>query len=108
MPESNSEIEERDPKGELHLAIKPEYANIASITTTKWDVQISFGQRASSDEALPVASIVMSHLHAKEFSKVLSAAVEKLEEVIGEILDPEQKIVEYNQRLTDAQGSNTT
>ncbi len=84
---------------ELAQSIEFNYANVTNITTTKWDVQLAFGHRVERDNSFPVSGIVMSHLHAKELARLLTSAVEQLEEVAGEIKDPSLKIAEHNRKV---------
>lgn len=107
MPESNNHEESPVPNKDLGASIKPEYANIASIMTTKWDVQIVFGHRSGVEDSFPVTGVVMSHLHAKEFAGVLTRAIKNLEEIIGEIEDTEPKIAEHNRKVQEEQGTTT-
>ena len=69
----------------LALAKNYIYINASFVTSSNWDVRLIFAERLPHGGSELRAAIVMSHAHAKAFSKVLSGTVQKLEAAIGEI-----------------------
>lgn len=105
MPQSDDEQSVR--VSQLTTSIEFGYANVAQITTTKWDIRLAFGHRVDETDAFPVCGVVMSHLHAKELAGILAKTIENLEEIVGPIEDPEAKILEHNRKIKEAQGDST-
>ena len=70
--------------------VQYEYANHARLASNKWDVRIAFGEIGPTGVLTPKTGVILPHIVAKGLAAALDRIVKKVEERIGEIVDPDQ------------------
>lgn len=101
----NSNKQERDETDAISEdAVEYAYVNAAHIRVNKYEVRLVFGHRTGENDTRPVSGLVMTYLHAKELRDMLDRSVAGIEEVMGTIEDPTERISDYNQKKEQRKG----
>ena len=95
----NSTKQERDDTDAISEdAVEYAYVNEVHARVNKYEVRLAFGHRTGENDIRDVAGLVMTHLHAKELRDMLDRSVAGIEEVMGTIEDPSERISDYNKK----------
>jgi len=98
------ETEGREVSTRLIEDIAYSYTNFANARISKYDFRLAFANKRSDENLEAVAGLVMSHLHAKELRDLLDRMIQVVEDVLGPIEDPSDKIQAYNEEKQETSG----